>query len=311
IHRGAPWDLDARNPLDTPGEKKPVAVGDYLLAVNGVPIDTSRDPWAAFIGLADKPTLITVSAKPLIDGSAREILVRPIASEVGLRYRAWIERNRKYVEEKTGGKVGYIYVPNTGLDGQNDLYRQFVGQRGHEGLIIDERWNGGGQIPTRFIELLDRKVTNYWAKRSGTDWTWPPDGHFGPKCMLVNGLAGSGGDMFPWLFKHNKVGKVIGTRTWGGLVGISGNPGLIDGGSISVPTFGFYETDGTWGVEGHGVDPDMVVIDDPGLMLKGGDPQLDAAIAHMLEEIRTRPHVPPARPKSPNRSGMGLDPADR
>ena len=129
--------------------------------------------------------------------------------------------------------------------------------------------------------------------------------------MLINGLAGSGGDMFPYLFRQAGLGKLIGTRTWGGLVGISGNPGLIDGGYGAVPTFGFYERDGTWGIEGHGVDPDIEVIDDPALMVDGGDPQLDAAIAHMLREIKQHPYAPPARPKSPDRSGMGVKDADK
>ena len=309
IYQGGVWDTDARGPLSQPGMD--VKGGDYVLAVNGAPVDTSQDVYAAFVGTADRTTALTVSAKPVADHTAREVLVRPIASEANLRYRAWIERNRAYVAEKSGGKVGYIYVPNTGQDGQSDLFRQFYGQAGMPALIIDERWNGGGQIPTRFIELLNRPVTNYWARRDGTDWTWPPDSHQGPKCMLINGLAGSGGDMFPWLFKHNKIGKVIGQRTWGGLVGISGNPPLIDGATISVPTFGFYKTDGTWGVEGHGVDPDMPVLDDPALMQNGGDPQLDAAINLMLEEIKTKGYTPPSRPASPDRKGMGIPEKDR
>lgn len=309
IYTGGDWDADARGPLSQPGVD--VKVGDYLLAVNGLPVDTAKDPWAAFVGLANQVVSITVNASPVMDGKERNVLVRTIGDEGTLRYRAWIERNRKYVEEKSGGKIGYIYVPNTGVDGQNDLFRQFFGQRDKAALLIDERWNGGGQIPTRFIELLNRPVTNYWARRDGKDWVWPPDSHQGPKAMLVNGLAGSGGDMFPWLFKHNKIGKVFGTRTWGGLVGISGNPGLIDGGYISVPTFGFYESDGTWGVEGHGVDPDVVVIDDPSLLFKGIDPQIDAAVAHLLQEIETNGYRPPQRPASPNRSGMGLPDSDK
>ncbi|MGE0302198.1 MAG: PDZ domain-containing protein [Phycisphaerales bacterium] len=327
IYEGAPWDSDARGPLSRPGlAKDRVHAGDYLLAVNGVPVDVTRDPWAALVGLANRPTMLTVSSAPALDGAARQVLVTPAGSEITLRYRAWIEAKRASVHEKTGGKVGYIYVPNTGVDGQNDLFRQFFGQTGTAALIIDERWNGGGQIPTRFIELLNRPVTNYWARRDAADWRWPPDGHPGPKCMLINGLAGSGGDMFPWLFRHNKLGTLIGTRTWGGLVGISGNPGLIDGGAISVPTFGFYKTDGTWGVEGHGVDPDMLVIDDPAKMLApepvpgpdgkggwlgGGDPQLDAAIAHLLAEIEKNGYQPPPRPASPDRSGMGIPERDR
>lgn len=309
IYRGAAWDSDAVGPLSQPGVN--VKVGDYILAVNGVPIDTAKDPWAAFLGAVNKVTALTVSESPVLDAKAREVLVKPVGSEVDLRYRDWIEGKRKYVEQKSGGRMGYIYVPNTGVDGQSDLFRQFFGQRHLDALVIDERWNGGGQIPTRFIELLNRPVTNYWARRDGNDWPWPPDAHFGPKVMLVNGLAGSGGDDFPWLFKYNNLGKVIGTRTWGGLVGISGNPRFVDGGSISVPTFGFYEKDGTWGVEGHGVDPDIEVIDDPALMVNGGDPQLDAAINHLNEELKTKAFKAPKRPASPNRSRMGIAPDDK
>ncbi|GJQ28138.1 MAG: hypothetical protein HBSAPP03_00220 [Phycisphaerae bacterium] len=309
IYRGGPWDADAVGPLAQPGVN--AKEGDYLLAVNGVPLDPSRDPWAAFIGAAGQTVALTLNAAPTLDGKQREVLVKPISNEGTLRYRAYIEAKRAYVAEKSGGKVGYIYVPNTGVDGQNDLYRQFFGQRGSDALIIDERWNGGGQIPTRFIELLNRPATNYWARRDGNDWPWPPDAHFGPKCMLINGLAGSGGDMFPWLFKHNNLGHLIGTRTWGGLVGISGNPAFIDGGSITVPTFGFYETDGTWGVEGHGTDPTIEVIDDPALMVNGGDPQLDRAIAEMLKAVAERPYRQPPRPASPNRKGMGIPDSDK
>jgi tricorn protease len=309
IHRGGPWDSDAVGPLSQPGVN--VKEGEYLLAVNGVPVDTSKDPWASFVGTVGKITSLTVSSSPALDGKEREVLVKPVGSEVNLRYRGWIEAKRAYVEEKSGGRIGYIYVPNTGVDGQSDLFRQFYGQRTKDALIIDERWNGGGQIPTRFIELLNRPVTNYWARRDGNDWPWPPDAHFGPKAMLVNGLAGSGGDDFPWLFKYNKIGKVFGTRTWGGLVGISGNPRFVDGGAVSVPTFGFYEKDGTWGVEGHGVDPDVEVIDDPALMVKGGDPQLDAAINHLADELKSKAYTAPKRPASPDRSKMGIAPQDK
>ena len=306
---GAPWDVDARGPLNQPGID--VKEGDYLLAVDGVLVETTKDPWAAFQGMAGRSITITVSEKPELDEDARDVVVRPIGSEANLRYRAWIEHNRAYVAEKTDGQVGYIYVPNTSVNGQNDLVRQYFGQIDRQALIIDERWNGGGQIPTRFIEMLNRPVTNYWARRDAKDFKWPPDAHHGPKCMLINGLAGSGGDMFPWLFRQAGLGKLIGTRTWGGLVGISGNPGLIDGGYMSVPTFGFYEKDGTWGVEGHGVDPDIEVLDDPSLMCNGADPQLDAAIGLMLEEIERNPYAPPRRPSPPNRSGMEISDEDR
>lgn len=309
IHEGAPWDSDARGPLSQPGVG--VQVGDYLLAVNGVPVDVTKDPWAAFVGLAGKNVTITVSSSPVIDEEARKIVVQPLASEMDLRYRGWIERNRKHVEERTAGKVGYIYVPDTGVGGQNDLVRQYFGQLSKQGLVIDERWNGGGQIPTRFIELLNRPITNYWARRDGYDWPWPPDAHQGPKVMLINGLAGSGGDAFPAYFRQAGLGKLVGMRTWGGLVGISGNPGLIDGASTTAPTFGYYEKDGTWGIEGHGVDPDIEVVDDPALMVEGGDPQLEAAIEWILGEIERSPYVPPRRPSPPDRRGMGVRPEER
>ncbi|MFM2164010.1 MAG: hypothetical protein RL325_447 [Planctomycetota bacterium] len=306
---GGAWDTDARSPLATQGLG--VAEGDYLLAVNGVPVDPATDPWAPFLGLAGKSTVLTVSKKPVLDKDAKDIVVTPIASEESLRYRDWVEAKRKRVEELSGGQVGYLYVPNTGVDGQTELVRQFYGQRTKAALLIDDRWNGGGQIPTRFIELLNRPVTNYWARRDARDGAWPPDGHRGPMAMLINGLAGSGGDMFPWLFKHNKLGPVIGTRTWGGLVGISGNPGLMDGGSISVPTFGFYEADGTWGVEGHGIDPDVEILDDPAKMLNGGDPQLEEAVRILLEQVKADGYKPVPQPKGPDRRGMGLPESDK
>ena len=306
---GGAWDTDARSPLAMQGLG--VSEGDYLLAVNGAPVDPSTDPWAPFVGLAGKSTVLTVSKKPTMDKDAKDVVVTPIASEDSLRYRAWVEAKRKRVDELSEGKVGYIYVPNTGVDGQTELVRQFFGQRMKPALLIDDRWNGGGQIPTRFIELLNRPITNYWARRDAREWAWPPDGHRGPKAMLINGLAGSGGDMFPWLFKHNKLGEVIGTRTWGGLVGISGNPGLMDGGSISVPTFGFYEVDGTWGVEGHGIDPTIEVLDDPSKMKDGGDPQLEKAVEVLLEQIRTNGYKPTPKPVGPDRRGMGLPEPDK
>ena len=332
IYRGAPWDVQARGPLSEQGLA--VSEGDYLVAVNGVPVDTDKDPWAAFIGTAMRETILTIKGPPECEDEdaehadkndnddndddqaedeleERDVVVKPARSEFILRYRNWIERNRAHVDQQSGGDVGYIYVPNTSRMGQNELVRQYFGQTDKKALIIDERWNGGGQIPTRFIELLNRPITNYWARRDHHDWKWPPDAQHGPKCMLINGLAGSGGDMFPWLFRYNKLGKLIGTRTWGGLVGLSGNPSLIDGGYVSVPTIGFYEKDGTWGIEGHGVDPDIQVIDDPALMTDGGDPQLDVAIQHMIDEIRRNPYLPPTRPSDPDRSGMGVREEDK
>ena len=309
ILTGGDWDADARGPLSQPGVD--VKEGDYLLAVNGIKVDTTKDPWAAFIGLAGKTITLTVSDKPEIDDDAREAIVETIGGEGDLRYRAWIEDNRRHVDEATDGRVGYIHVPDTGINGQNELFRQFFGQMEREALIIDERWNGGGQLPNRFIELLNRPRTNYFARRDGRDWPTPFDSHQGAKCMLINGLAGSGGDMFPWLFRHHKLGPLIGMRTWGGLVGITGMPGLIDGGYTSVPSFGFYETDGTWGVEGYGVAPDIEVIDHPTALAKGEDPQLDKAIEVMEKAVRDNPYIVPPTPEPPVRAGMGIEDEDR
>ncbi len=309
IHRGGDHDLDARGPLSRPGVK--VAVGDYLLAVNGVALDTAKDPWAAFLGLAGRTITLTVSATAVRGTDAREVVVKALGSDTKLRYRAWIEANRRYVAEKTGGRVGYVYVPDTGVNGQSDLVRQYSGQLNLPALIIDERWNGGGQIPNRFIEMLNRPIINYWARRDGKSWPWPYDGHQGPKCMLINGHAGSGGDAFPAYFRKAGLGKLIGTRTWGGLVGISGNPGLIDGARVTVPTFGYYKPDGTWGIEGYGVDPDIEVIADPSKMRDGADPQLDAAIAHMLTELASKTFTPTPKPDGPDRRGMGVPKKDR
>jgi tricorn protease len=309
IHRGSAWDMDAMGPLSHPGSK--IKLGHYVLAVNGVPVDTKQDPWAAFVGFGGRQVNVTVSEKPILDDTAREIPVKLLTSESNLRYRGWIEEKRAYVEKASGGRVGYIYVPNTGQDGQNDLYQQLQSNINKEAVIIDERWNGGGQIPNRFIELLNRPITNYWARRDGNDWHWPVDSHQGPKCMLINGLAGSGGDAFPYYFKQAGLGKLIGTRTWGGLVGISGVPPLIDGASVTVPNFAFYEKDGTWGIEGHGVDPDIEVIDDPALMQNGGDPQLDMGIKQMLDELKKKPYIAPKRPSYPDRKGMGIKDKDK
>lgn len=316
IYNGGIWDTDARSPLSQPGVD--VKEGEFILAVNGVPIDATKDIWAAFQGLADRTVTLTVGKSPSMEADTREVLVKPVANDVGLRYRAWIEKNRQYVADKSKGRIGYIYVPNTGQDGQSDLVRQFTGQRAMDALVIDERWNGGGQIPTRFIELLNRPNINYWARKDGKDWPWPPDAHFGPKVMLANGLAGSGGDAFPGYFKRMGLGKVIGRRTWGGLVGIEGYRPLIDGGGVTAPSFGYYERDpqnpgqGKWSIEGHGTDPDIEVMDDPSKMVNGeGDPQLDVAIAELLKELETKAYVTPKRPPSPKRDGMGIPPNER
>jgi tricorn protease len=289
---GGPWDADVRSPLAEPGVG--VKEGDYVLAVNGVPLDTARDPWASFEGLTEATVLLTVSSKPSGDG-ARHVVVKCLKDETELRFRAWIEERRKRVDEATGGRAGYIYVQSTGVDAQNELMRQFMAQWTKEGLIIDERFNSGGQIPDRFIELLNRPLVSYWAVRDGGSRQWPPVAHRGPKVMLINGWSGSGGDAFPFFFKQAGLGPLIGTRTWGGLIGISGSPALVDGGNVTVPTFRMYDVGGEWFPEGHGVEPDIEVVEDPSQLAKGIDPQLERAI----EEVRRLLGEQPAAPGRP------------
>ena len=307
LYEGAAWDHDARNPLVRAGVKE----GQYLVEINGNSLSAEISPFELLQGTIGQTVSLTVSDDESVDDKDERLAFKPMRSDNSLRFRSWIEANRKYVADKTDGKVGYIYVVNTGVPGQNDLVRQFYGQLNCEALIIDDRWNGGGQIPTRFIELLNRPATNMWARRDGRDWTWPPDSHQGPKCMLINGMAGSGGDMFPALFRQNKLGKLVGRRTWGGLVGISGGPRLIDGASVTMPSFAYYEMDGTWGIEGHGVDPDIDVIDDPAKLCKGSDPQLDAAIDLMKSELDKNGYKAPKRPAYPDRSKFGIAEEDK
>jgi tricorn protease len=292
IVSGGAWDAEARSPVAEPGVD--VKVGDYVLAVNGVPLDPGEDPWAAFGGLANETVVLTVN-RASVSAGARQVTVKCLSSEVEPRFREWIEARRARVDAATNGRVGYVYVQSTGTDAQNELVRQFMAQWARDGLIVDERFNSGGQIPDRFIELLNRPMLSYWAVRTGQPRQWPPVAHRGPMAMLINGWSGSGGDAFPFYFRAAKLGPLVGTRTWGGLIGISGAPGLVDGGQVTVPTFRMYGPDGRWFAEGHGVEPDIPVDEDPGQLAKGVDPQLERAIREVLERLKTAP-PPPKRP---------------
>jgi len=293
IIRGAVWDASSRSSLDQPGIT--IKEGDYILAVNGRPITTTHEPYAYFQGLANKTIELTYNSSPSFT-SAKTAVVQTMDNEYKLRYLAWVETNRKHVADVTNGDVGYIYVPSTAQDGQEELTRQFNAQWDKKALIIDERFNSGGQIPDRFIEMLNRTPLAYWATRDGASWPWPPFAHFGPKVMLINGWSGSGGDAFPDYFKKKGLGKLIGGRTWGGLIGISGMPTLIDGGTITSPSFRMYNPDGTWFKEGHGVDPDIPVAEDLGLMNKGIDPQLERAITEIKTALKNKPYTAPVQP---------------
>lgn len=299
IIRGAAWDAEAHSSLDEPGVN--VKEGDYILAVNGVPLTTAQEPYIVFAGLADKTVELTYNSSPSWTG-AKTAIVKTMSNEYRLRNLAWIEDMRKQVDKETNGEAGYIYVPSTGVDGQNELMRQFNAQWDKKALVIDERFNDGGQIPDRFIEMLNRDPLAFWAIRDGSDWPWPPYANFGPKVMLINGWSGSGGDAFPDYFRKKKLGPLIGARTWGGLIGISGVPGLVDGGGVTVPTFRMYNPDGTWFAEGHGVDPDIAVPEDLSSMAKGVDPQLQKAIEEVKKEIKEKGYKKPERPAQQKRA---------
>lgn len=299
IIEGAPWDTETRSPLQRPGVD--VSEGDYVLAVNGTPMDTDTDPWATLEGLAGETVELTVSDEPTMDG-ARTVLVETMRSDDRLRYLDWINQKRERVAEATDGEVGYVYVPNTGFDGQTELVRQFRAQFEKKALIIDERFNSGGQIPDRFVELLNRPAKAFYAVRHGTDWQWPPVAHFGPQTMLINGWSGSGGDAFPTFFDRADRGPLIGTRTWGGLIGISGVPSLVDGGIVTVPTFRQYGPDEQWFPEGRGVTPDIRVENTPQPLARGEDPQLQRAIQEMNQALEDYTPVQPERPPYEDRS---------
>ncbi|MFW6191946.1 MAG: S41 family peptidase [Gemmatimonadota bacterium] len=302
IVRAAPWDGSVRSPLDAPGVE--VSEGDWVLAVNGRPLSVDRDPWAPFEGLAGRTVELLVNDAPTRQG-ARRVTVETMATETELRHLAWIQANRERVAEATDGRVGYVYVPSTGVDGQDALVRQFTAQIHRDGLVIDERWNSGGQIPDRFVELLNRPALSWWAVRDGKDWQWPPVAHFGPQVMLINGWSGSGGDAFPYYFRRAERGPLVGTRTWGGLIGISGVPPLVDGGSVSVPTFRMYSPEGDWFPEGHGVEPDIRVEADPTALAEGTDLQLERAIEEVVRRIEQQGDPTPERPAPEDRSRGG------
>lgn len=298
IVRGAAWDTDQRSPLDEPGAG--VKEGDYVLAVNGVALDPRKDPWAAFQGLAGKTVTLTVNGKAAAEG-ARQVTVTCLEDETELRFREWVERARRRVDEATKGRAGYLYVRSTGVPAQNELVRQFMAQWRKDALVIDERFNDGGQIPDRFIELLNRPALSYWASRHGGERRWPPVSHHGPKVMLINGWSGSGGDAFPFYFREAKLGPLVGTRTWGGLIGISGAPPLVDGGQVTVPTFRMFDVNGRWFAEGHGVEPDIVVDEDPSALARGRDPQLERAIEDVMSRLQGQKPAP-ARPAPERRT---------
>ena len=243
ILKGENWHSDFRSPLTEYGVN--VKEGDFIIAIDGHELSDNVNPYKYLENKAEKVVTLLVNSKPSKDG-AREEKVKPVKSEQNLFYLDWVNSRMKMVDELSGGKIGYIHIPNTATEGNRELFKYFYPQTNKEALIIDDRYNGGGFVPDRMIELVSRKTLNYWTRRGIEPTPVPGLVHDGPKACLINGYSSSGGDAFPYYFRQKNLGKIIGTRTWGGLIGISGNPNLMDGGSISIPVFRFLDTDGNW-----------------------------------------------------------------
>ncbi|MEW6735090.1 MAG: PDZ domain-containing protein [Acidobacteriota bacterium] len=285
IFPGENWHERFRSPLTEPGVK--VRKGDFILAVDGRSTKEVKNFYELLENKANRSVTLLVNSKPEATGAHEERL-RPVASETNLRYLDWVQSRQEYVERASQGRIGYIHIPNTALEGNRELFKYFYPQANKEALIIDDRYNGGGFIPDRMIELLDRPVLNYWARRGLEPLSAPGFSHEGPKATLINGYSSSGGDAFPYYFRKRGLGKLIGTRTWGGLIGLTGNPTFIDGGSVSAPTIRFVDTEGQWAVENVGVYPDIEVVDRPDLVTKGQDPSLEKAIEVLMEELKSK-----------------------
>jgi tricorn protease len=299
ILTGENWNPELRAPLSAPGIQ--VAEGDYLLEVNGAPLAPSTNIYRAFEGTANHQTIIRVSKTPSAEGS-RLVTVVPVASEDALRSRAWVENNRRLVDSLSNGRLAYVWLPNTTTAGYAYFTRYFFAQQQKEGSVIDERYNQGGQVADYIVNELDRKLMGYFATRDGRTMTSPMAGIFGPKVMIVNESAGSGGDALPYMFKQRKLGPLVGTRTWGGLVGTIGVPQTIDGGGITAPGLAFYDLNGKWAVENEGITPDIEVEYSAEQVIKGHDPQLERAVQEALKLLEQNPNKRVPRPASIDRA---------
>lgn len=305
IVRPAPWDTEVRSPFDRPGIK--INTGDFILSVNGISLDSTKDPFAAFSGLSDKTVNLRVSKTGFLK-DAKNYVIKCLTprKEHTLRYHEWLDANRKRVDKLSDGKLGYVYMSNTSRQGQLELVKMYYGQLDKEGFIIDERFNGGGQLADRFLELLKRPIIYnlYW--RHGKHITHPIKTNTGPMGMLINGWAGSGGDGLPWAFRELNAGPIVGERTLGILVGPATGHQLIDGGGITVPGARLYLNDGTWFDEGVGVKPDFPVWDDPNILLQGRDPQMEKVVKEVLKLLKSNPIQPALPPAMEDRTAKGL-----
>jgi tricorn protease len=296
IYGGLNWNPELRAPLTEPGVN--AKVGEYLLAVNGRDVRATTNIYSYFENTSGKITEITLGSTP--DGAgSRTVQVVPIATEAALRNRDWVEGNLHKVDVATGGRVAYVYVPNTAGLGFSYFKRYFYPQATRDAIIVDERFNGGGQVADYYIDLLRRPVISYWATRYGGDQKTPAAGIHGPKVMITDETAGSGGDLLPFMFRQAKLGPIVGQRTWGGLVGVLGFPVLMDGGAITAPNLAIWTPDGGWVVENEGVPPDIDVEQTPADVIAGRDPQLERAIAVVMDALKQNPPAHPTRPPYP------------
>jgi tricorn protease len=289
------WNPNLRSPLTEPGVN--ARTGEYILAVNGQEVKADDDIYRFFENTAGKIVELTIGPNPDMTGS-RVAKVVPVGNEYALRNRDWVEGNLRKVTEATGGKVAYVYVPNTAQAGHDYFKRYFFPQVDRQAIIVDERFNGGGDLADYYIELLTRPYQANWHTRYGRDFKSPLASIAGPKVMLIDETAGSGGDMLPWMFHKFGVGTLIGKRTWGGLVGILGYPVLLDGGLVTAPNVGIWTKDG-FVVENVGVSPDIEVEQNPADVIKGHDPQLEKAIQVAMQQLAEHPVTEPVRPPFP------------
>jgi tricorn protease len=287
IYTGESWNSDLSSPLSGPGIN--IKTGDYLLAVNGAALNTEKNLYSYFAKTAGTQIALSISNTPVLK-DAKEFTVVPVKSEFNLRQQDWVEMNRRKVDKLSNGKLAYVWLPNTGEGGYMNFNRYYFAQKDKKGAIIDERFNHGGQIADYITDLLSRELLGYFNNPTGDQqaFTAPNAGIWGPKVMIINEMAGSGGDMLPYMFKKRKIGPLVGTTTWGGLVGIWDVPSLIDGGTITAPRGGFYNVKGEWDIENKGISPDIMVEQDAKLVIEGHDPQLEKAVEVALELLKTQ-----------------------
>lgn len=298
ILEGQNWIEGRRSPLTEPGIN--AKAGDYILAIDGKDLKAPATPFGMLENTVGRTVTLKLGTKP--DGTgAREVTVKPIASEAGLNYYNWVEHNRMYVQKATNGEVAYVHIPDMGEEGLDEFVKYFYPQIKKKGLIVDVRYNGGGFVSQTIIERLRRVLTGMDAPRGWTPGTYPDAVFVGPKVCLINELSMSDGDIFPYMFRKTGLGPLIGKRTWGGVVGIRGGTPLIDGGYVTQPEFGTYSAEGTWVIENEGVSPDIEVDNLPWDEYHGKDAQLDRAIEEVTKAMKEHPQQPPPRPADPVR----------